>query len=100
MRFKGCERMVNSLFPFGVGQIAAERDTAAAPAKRRKAAHFQKKLAIFLAELRGLASILDFKTRNHRMLPQWRPVEQPPVANHLPKFNERLGRQFAPSTLA
>ena len=51
-------------------QMPPERDTPAAPAQRGKTAHFQKKVAIFLAELRGLAPVVNFQTWNHSVLGQ------------------------------
>ena len=61
-------------------QVAPERDTPAAPAKRGKTAHFQEEIAIFLDELRSLAHEQDVtidnqaigavsKTQSYRSVP-------------------------------
>ena len=83
IRLEGRQRVLNSLLPFGVRQIAPERNPATAPAERRKAAHFQEQLPIFLTELRGLAPILNFKARDDGVLWQWRRIKQPGVGNRL-----------------
>src|SRR5881396_1770879 len=87
-RIEGGERMLEASFPFGVRQIAPERDAAAAPAERRKTAYFQKKLAIFLAELRSLAPVVNFQPGNNCMLRQRHGIEQPRVGDHFLEFDE------------
>src|SRR5436190_3002588 len=78
-----------------MGQIASECDAAAAPAERRKSAHFQQKVAIFLAKLRGLAPIVDLQARNNRVLRQRGWIKQPRVGNDVLELNEIFFAQFA-----
>src|SRR5207237_4178733 len=67
-RIKSRESVFDPLFPFGVREIGPERGSPTGPAERGKAAHFQKEIALFLAELCRFAPVVNFQTRNHRML--------------------------------
>src|SRR5882724_8481272 len=78
-----------------MGQIAPERNTAAAPAKGRKSAHFQQKVAIFLAKLHGLTPIVDLQARNNRVLRQGGWIKQPRVGNDFLELDEIFLAQFA-----
>src|SRR5262249_17863752 len=81
-RFERRQRVFDPFFPFGVRQIAAERDPATAPPERRNSAHFYEKVAIFLAELRSLAPVVDLQSWNDCVLGQGSWIEQPGVGNH------------------
>ena len=82
-RLECCERAVDSLFPVRVRKVASERDPPAAPAQGREAAHFQKKLAIFLAEFRGLVPVVNFQSRNYGVLGQGSWIKQPRIRNYV-----------------
>ena len=92
--------MADSPFPFRMRKIGAERDAPAAPAKRRKSAHFQKKIAIFLAELRGFAPIMNFQAWYNCMLRQGRWIEQPRVGDYFLQLAEIFLAEFASPKLA
>src|SRR5438132_7242747 len=87
--------MLDPFLPFGVRQIASERDAAAAPAERRKSAYLQQKLAIYLAEFRSLAPVVNLQSWDDCMLRQRRWVKQPRVGNNLLQLDEIFLAQFA-----
>src|SRR5258708_336753 len=76
-RVEGGKRIVDPFFPFGGGEIGPERNSTPAPAERRESAHFQKEIAIFLAELRCFPPIVNFQTRNNCVLRQRGRIEYP-----------------------
>ena len=76
------EGVFDAFFPFGVRQVAPERDAAAAPAKRGETAHFQEKIAIFLAKFRSLAPVVNFQTRNDCVLGKGSWIKEPGVGNY------------------
>ena len=76
------EGVFDAFFPFGVRQVAPERDSAAAPAKWGETANFQEKIAVFLAEFRSLAPVVNFQTWNDCMLGQGSRIEQPGIGNY------------------
>src|SRR5206468_8485164 len=81
-RLERREGVLDSLFPLCMRQIAPKRDATAAPAERRESADFQKKIAIFLAELRSLAPVVNFQSRNNGVLREGSWIEKPGVRNH------------------
>src|SRR6266404_3965706 len=95
-RIERCERVFDSLFPFGVREIGAERNSETAPAERREPAHFQKKIALFLTELRRLAPIVNLQTRDDRVLRQRRWIEHPRVRNDFLKLEKIFLAKLAP----
>src|SRR5436309_6624742 len=80
--FECLKSVIDSLFPFRMRQIGTESDTATTPSKRRKSAHLQKKIAIFLAKFRGLAPVMNLQARYDRMLWQGRRIEEPRIGDH------------------
>src|SRR6266536_5154934 len=94
-RLERCERVLDPLLPFSVRKIASECNAAAAPAERRKSAHFQQKVPIFLTELGGFAPIVNLQSGNHRVLRQRRWVQQPRVGDHFLQLDKIFVAQFA-----
>ena len=81
-------------------EIASQCDATAAPTKRREAAYFQKKIAVFLAELGRFMPIVNFKARDHGVLRQRRRIEQPGVGDYLLKLDEIFFAKLAPPKFA
>src|SRR5437588_6887371 len=48
-RIEVCQGVLDSFFPVSVSKVGAERNSPASPTERRESAHFEKKIAIFLA---------------------------------------------------
>src|SRR5262249_31123189 len=75
-------------------------NAATPPAKGSNSAHFQKKFAIFLAELRALPPVVNLQPWYDCVLWQGRRIEQPRVGNHFLQLAEILLAQFASPKLA
>src|SRR5256714_10607605 len=90
------EGFVNRAFPFDLRHIGADDNSATPPPQRRKAAHLNEKVPLFLAEFAGLAPILDLETRNDRVLRHGRWIERPAVGNDFLQFQKIFFAEFAP----